>query len=337
MSPGGTAMKTPRRRFLHLAAGVAAAFPIVSTLLVSGHDAWSQTTRTIKIVVPYAPGDGPDFLARLLADEIGRAQGLTIVIENRPGAGTVIGTEAVSRAAPDGNTLLINTNAFVTSPHLRKVNYNPLTSFEPICKLVSTPALIVVNGASPYRTLSDLLDAARVKPGDLTLASVGPGGALHIASEMLRRAAKVDMTYVPYLGSLPAINALMGEHVISVFTDYGSVAEQLKAGTLRALATGSRTRIESLPDVPTVAEAGYKDYEVDLWIGVIAPAKAPKQAIPQLAGWFTAAMQVPEIKAKLVVQGLYPAVSCGADFGAFIRKQYDEYGRVFRELNIKAD
>ena len=329
-------MKTPRRQFLHLAAGVAAAFPIVSTLLVSGHDAWSQITRTIKIVVPYAPGDGPDFLARLLADEIGRAQGLTIVIENRPGAGTVIGTEAVSRAAPDGNTLLINTNAFVTSPHLRTVNYNPLTSFEPICKLVSTPALIVVNGASPYRTLSDLLDAARVKPGDLTLASVGPGGALHIASEMLRRAAKVDMSYVPYLGSFPAINALMGGHVISVFTDYGSVAEQLKAGTLRALATGSRTRIASLPNVPTVAEAGYKDYEVDLWIGVIAPAKA-KQAIPQLAGWFTAAMQVPEIKAKLVVQGLYPAVSCGADFGAFIRKQYDEYGRVFRELNIKAD
>jgi tripartite-type tricarboxylate transporter receptor subunit TctC len=330
-------MKTPRRRFLHLAAGVVAAFPIVSTLLVSGHDAWSQITRTIKIVVPYAPGDGPDFLARLLAEQIGRAQGLTIVIENRPGAGTVIGTEAVSRAAPDGNTLLINTNAFVTSPHLRTVNYNPLTSFEPICKLVSTPALIVVNGASPYRTLSDLLDAARVKPGDLTLASVGPGGALHIASEMLRRAAKVDMSYVPYLGSFPAINALMGGHVISVFTDYGSVAEQLKAGTLRALATGSRTRIESLPNVPTVAEAGYKDYEVDLWIGVIAPAKAPKQAIPELAGWFAAAMEVPEIKAKLVVQGLYPAVSCGADFGAFIRKQYDEYGRVFRELNIKAD
>src|ERR1700730_6530187 len=266
MSPGGTAMKTPRRRFLHLTARVAAALPIVS--LVFGHEAWSQMAPRIKIVVPYAPGDGPDFLARLLADEIGRAQGLTIVIENRPGAGPVIGTEAGSRAAPDGNTLLINTNAFVTSPHLRKVNYNPLTSFEPICKLVSTPALIVVNGASAYRTLSDLLDAARVKPGGLTLASVGPGGALHIASEMLRRAAKVDAGSVPYLGRFPRINALMGGHVISVFTDYGSVAEQLRAGTLRALATGSLTRIESLPDGPTVAEAGYKDHEVDLWAGI---------------------------------------------------------------------
>jgi tripartite-type tricarboxylate transporter receptor subunit TctC len=333
----GNAMKPLGRKFLHLAAGVAAAFPIVFTLLLSGHDAWSQTTRTIKIVVPYAPGDGPDLLARLLADQIGRAQGPTMVIENRPGAGTVIGTEAVLRAAPDGNTLLINTNAFVTSPHLRKVNYNPSTSFDPICQLVSTPALIVVNGASPYRTLSNLLDAARARPGDLTLASVGPGGALHVASEMLRRAAKVDMTYVPYLGSSPAINALMGAHVISVFTDYGSVAEQLKAGALRALATGSRMRIEALPDVPTVGEAGYKDYEVDLWAGIIAPAKTPKQAISQLADWFTAAMQVPEVKAKLVLQGLYPALSCGADFGALIRKQYDEYGRVFRELNIKAD
>lgn len=332
----GNAMKRLGRKFLRQAAGIAAALPIVFTLLLSGHDAWSQT-RTIKIVVPYSPGDGPDFLARLLAEQIGRAQGLTTVIENRPGAGTVIGTESVSRAVPDGNTLLINTNAFVTSPHLRKVNYNPSTSFEPICHLVSTPALIVVNGASPYRTLSDLLDAARAKPGDLTLASAGPGGALHIASEMLKRAAKVDMTYVPYLGSSPAISALMGGHVISVFTDYGSVAEQLKAGALRALATGSRTRIEALPDVPTVGEAGYKDYEVDLWIGVIAPAKTPKQAVSQLADWFTAAMQVPEVKAKLVVQGLYPAASCGADFGALIRRQYDEYGRVFRELNIKAD
>ena len=289
-------MNLSRHRFLHRITLVAVAFLGV---FLSSHGAWSQAARTIKIVVPYAPGDSPDFVARLLADQISRAQGLTMVIENRPGAGAVIGTEAVSRAPPDGNTLLINTTAFVTSPHMRKVNYNPLTSFEPICYLVSTPAVIVVNGAAPYHTLSDLLDAARVKPGDLTLASVGPGGALHIATELLGRAAKVDMTYVPYPGSSPAITALIGGHVNSVFADYGTAAEQLKAGALRGLATGSRTRIESLPDVPTVAEAGYNDYEVDPWIGVIAPAKTPKQAISQLAGWFTAALQVPEVKRSL--------------------------------------
>jgi hypothetical protein len=187
----GTAMKFPRRRFLHLA-GVAAAIAVLS-VTVTGHGAWSQTARTIKVVVAVQPGGGTDFLARVLGEEIGRAQGLTMVIENRPGAGSIIGTEAVSHAAPDGNTLLIITPTFVINPHLRKVNYDPVTSFEPICYLVDSPTVIVVNSASPYRTLADLLDAARAKPGDLTAA----GGASNIAFEMLKGAANLNMTQSP--------------------------------------------------------------------------------------------------------------------------------------------
>jgi tripartite-type tricarboxylate transporter receptor subunit TctC len=325
-------MKHPRRRFLRLA-GVAAAVTVLS-LTLSGHGAWSQTARTIKVVVPVQPGGGTDFLARVLGEEIGRAQGQTMVIENRPGASQIIGTEAVSRAAPDGNTLLINTPTFVTNPHLRKVNYDPVTSFEPICYLVNSPTVIVVNSASPYRTLADLLDEARAKPGDLTLAG---GAGFYIAFEMLKRAANLNMTFVPYPSGAPAVTALLGEHVTSVFTDYPTLAEQLKAGKLRALATGSRTRAEALPDVPTVAESGYKDYDVEQWFGLFAPAKTPKERVSQLVGWFTAALQVPEVKAKLAVQGLYPVGMCGADFGAFIRKQYDDYGRAIREANIKAE
>jgi tripartite-type tricarboxylate transporter receptor subunit TctC len=154
---------------------------------------------------------------------------------------------------------------------------------------------------------------------------------------MLRRAAKVDMTFVPYPGGAPAITALLGDHVTAVLTDYAGVAEQLKVGRLRALATASPTRVELLPDVPTVAESGYKDYEVDLWFGLVAPAKTPKDAVSRLAGWFTAALQVPEVKAKLFAQGLYPVGMCGADFGAYLRKQFDEYGRIIREANIKAE
>jgi tripartite-type tricarboxylate transporter receptor subunit TctC len=225
----------------------------------------------------------------------------------------------------------------IISPHLRRVNYDPLTSFEPICDLVHAPTIIVVNSASPYRTLADLLNAARAKPGGLTLAGSGPATAVHIAFEMLKRAAKVDMTFVPYPGGAPAVTALLGDHVTSVLADYAGMAEQLAAGKLRALATASSVRIESLPDVPTVAESGYKDYAVDVWFGLFAPAKTPKATVSQLAGWFTAALKVTEVKAKLNVQGLYPAGMCGADFEALVRKQYEEYGRAIREANIRAE
>jgi|SRR5258708_1186199 tripartite-type tricarboxylate transporter receptor subunit TctC len=230
-------MKLPhRRQFLHLAAG-AAALPVVFALLFSGSGAWSQATRTIKIIVPLPPGGGSDILARVLAEQIGRAQGPTLVVENRPGAGSAIGTEAASRAAPDGNTLLINTASIVIGPHLRKLNYDPLTSFEPICYLVNTPIFVVVNSASPYRTLAGLLSEARAKPGDLTLASVGPATTLHIASEKLKLAANINLTYVPYSGTAPAITALLGAHVTSMIR-----LREAAAGSTNFLPTQTQMR-----------------------------------------------------------------------------------------------
>ena len=187
------------------------------SLLLSASVGWGQSARTIKIVVPYAPGSGPDILGRLLAEQIGRANGQTIFVESRPGAGTLIGTEAVARAAPDGNTVLVVAPSFVINPTLRKVSYDALTGFEPICHLAATPIVLVTNSASPYRTVAELLDAARAKPGELTLGSGGPGSSLHIAFEVLKRAAGVNMTYVPYAGSGPAINALLGGHLTAVF------------------------------------------------------------------------------------------------------------------------
>jgi tripartite-type tricarboxylate transporter receptor subunit TctC len=327
-----TNLKLPhRRQFLHLAAGAAAlAMPFVG-LISDG--AWSQATRTIKIVVPFPAGGSADILARLLVEQVGRMQSASLVVENRPGADTVIGTEAVARAAPDGNTLLINANPFVTNPHLGKPNYDPLTSFEPICHLASSPIVIVVNATSPYRTFADLLAAARVKPGNVTLASIP---TFRIAFEMLKRAAGVDMTFVPYPGNAPAVSALLGDHVTSVLAVYPTVAEQVKAGKLRAIVTTSQRRIEPQPDLPTVAEAGYKDYSEEAWFGLVAPAKTPKEILTQVSGLFTTAMNAPEIKLKLQSQGLYPVGVCGADFATFLRGQYDAYGRVIREANIKA-
>jgi tripartite-type tricarboxylate transporter receptor subunit TctC len=307
-----------------------------AVVVVLSQAASSQTVKTVKIIVPATPGGAGDTLARLLGERIGRAQGVTVLIENRAGAGGVIGAEAVSRAAPDGSTVLMAAPDLLTSPHLRMSNYDLLT-LEPICDLVSSPQLILVNKGSPFRTLADLLDAARAKPGEFTLAGFGPATTTQIAFEMLKRAAGVEMTFLPYPGGAPAINALLGEHVTSVLTQYSSASEQLRAGNLRALATVTRTRIESLPEVPTVAETGYKDYEMDYWLGTLAPAKTPKETVSQLAGWFTSALQAPELRAKLAPLGLYPAGVCGPEFGALIRKQYDEFGRVIREASMKAE
>jgi tripartite-type tricarboxylate transporter receptor subunit TctC len=304
-------------------------------LALAGPAAWAQT-RTVKIVVPYTPGSGPDILSRLMAEQISRTQGTAFVVENRPGGGTVIGTEAVARAAPDGNTVLLVANSFVVNPALKKQNYDPSTSFEPICYLAATPLVLVVHGSSPYRTLADLIAAARAKPGELSLASGGPASSLHIAFEVVKRAANINMTYVPYGGTAPAINALMGNHVTSVFADYPTVVQQLKAGTLRGLVTTSQARNEALPDVPTLAETGLSRYEADIFYGMVAPAKTPPELVSQLAGWFSTALAAADMKPKLAQQGLFPVGQCGAPFGDYIRKQVDEYTRVAREANIQA-
>jgi len=319
----------PRRSLLLAVSAVA--------LLSFGPAAWPQSARTIKIVVPFPPGGSADILARLIGEQVGRTQGVTVVTENRPGAGATIAYESVARAAPDANTLVINGNSLVINPHLRKVNYDPLTSFEPVCYLVSSPQVYVVSPDSPYRTLNDLITAARAKPGELTLASVGPATTQHIGFEQLKHAGKINMTYVPFGGGAPAMNALLGGHVTAVFGNYSEAVEHIKAGKLRVLASASRARIEPLPDVPTVAEMGFKDYEVEVWFGILAPAKTAKDATAQLASWFTAAMQGPDVKPKLVNLGLYPVGLCNADFGAHIHKQFDEYGRIIREANIKAE
>jgi tripartite-type tricarboxylate transporter receptor subunit TctC len=195
-------------------------------------DAWSQSARPIRVVLPFAPGGPADAMARLLAEQIGSAGGPTMVIESRPGAGTEIATEYVSRAAPDGNTLLIISPSFVVLPHLRKLNYDPLTDFAPICELAEFPPLIVVNSQSPYHTLADLIDAAHAQPGVLTLGTLGPATSSQMAFEMLKRAANVDITFVPFTGYTPAIQALLSNQITSALADLTTLQGQLQTGKL---------------------------------------------------------------------------------------------------------
>ena len=238
----------------------------------------------------------------MLADHISASKGQSIIVESRPGAGGVIAAEAVARAPPDGSTLLINNNGMIISAILRKVNYDPQSSFEPICYLVTTPQIIAVNGASPYRTLAELVEAARKKPGELSIASVGPNTTQHIGIERFKRLAHANLTYIPYPGGAPTVSALLGAHVASAVLNWSEIGEQLIAGKARALATMALKRIEPLPDLPTVAESGYADFETDVWFGLVAPAKTPKETIAQLIDWFSAALLAPEVKSKLTAQ-----------------------------------
>ena len=312
---------------------VSAAF----TAALSVSSAGAQSSRQIRFIVPFPAGGGADLLTRVLAEKWGQAHAVSTLIENRPGAASVIGTEAASRAAPDGNTAAIVANSFIIHPNFKKLSYDPLTSFEPICLLANSPQIIVVNSSSPYKTLTELLDAARAKPGELSHASVGPASAQHIAMEQLKLLAKVNMVFVPFNGNTPALNQLLGGHVGAVMSNYSEAVEQVNAGKLRALATAGKTRIETWPNVPTVAEQGFPDYAVEVWYGLLAPARTPKDKVAELSKWCGEAMQAPELKAKWDLQGLTPVGSSADAFGAHLRAQSESYARVIRAANIKGE
>ncbi|MBX9844391.1 MAG: tripartite tricarboxylate transporter substrate binding protein [Xanthobacteraceae bacterium] len=316
-------------KLVALAASLAVAGPLAN--------AHAQSSRQVRIIVPFPAGGGADLLTRVLTEKWTQAHGVSTLVENRPGAASVIGTEAASRAAPDGNTIAIVANSFIIHPNFKNLSYEPLTSFEPVCLLATSPQVIVVNSTSPHRTLTALLDEARARPGALSHASVGPASAQHIAFEQLKLLAKVNMVFVPFNGNTPALNSLLGGHVGTVMSNYAEAVEQVNAGKLRALAVAGKTRVEGWPNVPTVGEQGFRDYAVEVWYGLIAPAKTPKDKVAELSKWCAEAMRAPDLKPKWDLQGLSPVGSTAEEFGAHLKKQSDDYARVIREANIKGE
>jgi tripartite-type tricarboxylate transporter receptor subunit TctC len=313
---------------------LAAACLAASLAALSGGDVQAQG-KSLKIIVPYTPGSGPDITSRLMAEAIGKMQGANVVVENRPGAGTVIGTEAAARSAPDGGTVVMVANTFVINPYVKRGNYTVEGSFEPVCQLAATPMVLVVQGTSPYKTLKDLVDAA--KSGNVVFASGGPASSLHIAIEVLKGAQKLNSSYVPFGGTGPAINQLLGGHVTAVWADYPTVVNHIKSGTLRALVTSSSAKVDALPDVPTLNSTGLAKHEADIFYGIMAPAKTPPAELAKLAGWFQAAMKTDEVKPLFAKQGLFPAVRCGAEFGTFLKNMGQDYDRVIKEAGIKVN
>jgi tripartite-type tricarboxylate transporter receptor subunit TctC len=312
------------------------AVAVIALVLAAGSFcAWSQAGRTIRLILPFPPGGPADAMARIVAQNIGDSGGPSVVIESHPGAATEIGTEYVFHSTPDGYTLGVISNSFVVLPNVRKLNYNPLTDFTPICELASFPPLIVVNSQSPYHTLADLIDAAHAKPGAVTLGTIGPATSSQIAFEMLKRAAKADITLVPFPGYTPAIQALLSNTITSALADYSTLQGQLQTGKLRALATTSPQRIAGLPNVPTVVESGYKDVAADFFGGVVAPAQTPKAMISKLIDLFSAAMKDPKVEAKYAALGFFAGGQCGASFADILHKDYDDYGRIIAEAHLQ--
>ena len=305
-------------------------------LATSGFVAWSQGGETIKMILPFPPGGPADIMARVVAQQVGAEGGPTMVVESHPGAATEIGTELVARAPPDGDTLGVISPSLVVLPYFHELTYDPLKDFAPICELATFPPLLVVNSQSPYHSLADLIDDAHARPGVLTLGTIGVGSATELVFEMLKRTAKANITFVPFTGYTPAIEAVVGNHMTAAIADYSTVQGELKSGALRALATTAPKRVSSLPDVPTVAEAGYPGVEADFYVGVAAPANTPATKISKLTHWFTAALRAPQVKAKFATLGFFSGGQCGADFAAVLQKDYQKYGQIVREAHLGA-
>jgi tripartite-type tricarboxylate transporter receptor subunit TctC len=326
-------MKLPhRRQFLHLAAG-AAALPAATRIA----RAQAYPARPVRIIVGAAPSGTYDIMARLTGEWLSERLGQPFVIENRPGAGTTIGTEAVVKAPPDGYTLLLVGAAAVTSaPLYDKLNFNLIRDIAPVAAISREPHIMVVNPSVPASTVREFIAYAKANPGKLTMASGGIGTLSHVEGELFKMMTGLNLVHVPYRGLAPALTDLLGGQVQMTFASMASSIEYIRTGKLRALAVTTATRSEMLPDVPTVGEF-VPGYEASTWSGVGAPKATPAEIVEKLNKEINAALADPKIKARLADLGSTPLVGSATDFGKLIADEMEKWGNVIRALNIKAE
>jgi tripartite-type tricarboxylate transporter receptor subunit TctC len=325
-------MKLPRRNFLRLAAG-AAALPTVSRFV------WAQAypSRPVRIIVPIAPGGAGDITARLIGQWLSERLGQPFVIENRPGGGTNIGTEAVVRAPADGYTLLMvgGYNA-INATLYDRLNFDFISDIAPVAGITRVPNVMVVHPSVPATTVPQFIAYAKANPGKISMASGGIGSTPHISGELFKMMAGIDMVHVPYRGGGPALNDLLGGQVQVYFATTVSSIGYIRAGRLRALAVTTATRSDALPDIPTMAEF-VPGYEASFWLGVGAPKATPAEIVEKLNKEVNAALDDLKIKARLADLGGTPLPGSPADFGKLIAEETEKWAKVIRAANIKAE
>ena len=292
--------------------------------------------RPIKIIVGFSAGGPTDIVARLVGSRLEKALGQPVVIENKPGGGSNIATTEAARSKPDGYTLLLGTVANATNMSVyRKLNYDTERDFTPITQLVRSPSVLVVNNDLPVKTLSELIAYANANPGKVSYASSGAGGSPHLAGEMLTQRANIKALHVPYKGAAPALNDVMGGTVSMGFKTASGVTGTINAGRVRAIAIASNTRLPQLPNVPTLAELGYTDFEVSSWSGLFAPKGTPQAIIDTLAKATIEILNNPDVRKQLEGMGAIPVGSTPAEFQKYVRDEIQKWGVVAKTANIK--
>ena len=300
-------------------------------------DAWAPS-KPIQLTVPYPAGGGTDALARLVAQRLSTQLGQPVVVDNRAGAGANIGTEYVARAEPDGHNLLVVTapNAIGVSLYPR-LPFNLLNDFVAVAPLAATQFLVVAHPSAGIASIKDLVDAAKKRPGKLNFASSGNGTVPHLAMEMIKSTAGIDLVHVPYKGAAPAIADLLAGQVQLMAIDLSLVLPYVKSGRLRALAVTGSQRAAVAPDVPTVAESGLPGYEILSWYGVLAPAKVPKAAVARLNAEITRIMREPDVRDRLLAQGTDPKTATPQEYAAFLREEVGKFSRLVKASGAKVD
>jgi len=323
-------------KLFHSLAAVVAIGIVVASSAVHAQE---YPSRTVRIVVPQPPGGGTDTIARLIADRLSKQLGQAFIVENRPGAGTLVGTEVVARAAPDGYTLLVGLNGnMAVNPSLYKnLSYDPIRDFTPVAMLANYPFLLVVNKDLPAKSVKDLIAMAKAKPGTINYASAGNGTGQHLAMELFKMLTGANFTHVPYRGAQAAYIDVFSGQVPIFFDNISTAAAQVKGGMVRALAITTKERSKKLPELPTIAESGIPTYEYHTWFGLWAPNKTPRPIIEKLNAEVRKALSDPDVIKNISASSGEPATMPLADIEPFVKAEIAKWAEVVKKAGIKIE
>ncbi len=318
------------------AARLAAALALACLAALAG--AQQYPSKPVRVIVPFPPGAGVDIVTRSISPKLGEMLGQQLVVDNRAGAGGILGAELAAKAVPDGYTLFMGTAGILTViPHMAKAPYSPERDFAPVSLVATVPSMLVVHPSLPARSVKDLIALARARPGAINYASTGNGTLPHLAAELFKSQAKVDMVHIPYKGSAPAMTDLLGGQVEIFFGNVLSVIPQVKSGKLRGLAVTSLQRMPVAPDVPTMIQSGFPGFEAGTWFGLLVPTGTPREIIDRLHAEIVKVLRLPESQERLAGQGATTVGNTPAQFAEYIRTESAKWEKVLKASGVRAD